>query len=173
MVSRTDLLWATPPGINPFAANRSEDIDLRFTAADVMRKGTVTLTSGMLIDEAVELLSKHRMGAAPVVMSESLPTLVGMLSQTDLARAFQELLAPDHDERRSIWELAQDPLAEVVGTLTEELALSVSSSGGELRGAWRFSHGDAAWMVVVTRGVPDLEPVRKAMPKGTRLLHAT
>ena len=56
---------------------------------DVMTRGVVTVRSATSIRDAARLMHERRVGALPVVDRER---LVGVLTETDVLRAFQRLL---------------------------------------------------------------------------------
>ena len=60
----------------------------RMTVGSVMSKNVVTIGSGAEAREAAQLLLDHRIGALPVVDQGR---LVGIITETDLLRAFVKL----------------------------------------------------------------------------------
>ena len=57
----------------------------KLTVGDVMTKFVITVEPGRPIEEAARLMLEHRIGALPVVEDG---LLVGILTETDLLRAF-------------------------------------------------------------------------------------
>jgi acetoin utilization protein AcuB len=58
---------------------------------DVMTRGVLSVRAAMSIRDAARLMHERKLGALPVVERER---LVGILTETDVLRAFQELLGP-------------------------------------------------------------------------------
>ncbi|HZO82299.1 MAG TPA: CBS domain-containing protein [Candidatus Binataceae bacterium] len=73
----------------------------------VMSKGVVSVTPSTMLEQAAYLLVKHKIGAMPVVDAGK---LVGIVSATDLLRAFAEVLgATEEGVSRIDLALAGDP----------------------------------------------------------------
>ncbi len=56
----------------------------------VMTEGVISITPEIPIEEAARILLEHKIGGLPVVENEQ---LVGIISTTDILRAFVDLLA--------------------------------------------------------------------------------
>jgi acetoin utilization protein AcuB len=99
VVSDRDLRLAAPP---VWASGTDYD-DLRATfetktVGDVMTAHTIiSTTRDTPIEDAARLLYEHKIGCVPVMDGEK---LVGILTETDVMRAFVELFSVDEDERR-------------------------------------------------------------------------
>lgn len=61
------------------------------SVGDVMTRGVVSVRAATSIRDAARLMHERKLGALPVVERER---LVGILTETDVLRAFQELLGP-------------------------------------------------------------------------------
>jgi acetoin utilization protein AcuB len=61
------------------------------SVADVMTRGVMSIRPATSIRDAARLMYERKLGALPVVERER---LVGILTETDVLRAFQELLGP-------------------------------------------------------------------------------
>lgn len=62
---------------------------------EVMHRGVVTATRNMPIAEAASLMVDHRIGGLPVVDGKQ--RVVGVITETDIFRAFVEMLAKEKD----------------------------------------------------------------------------
>jgi acetoin utilization protein AcuB len=99
VVSDRDLRLAAPP---VWASGTDYD-DLRATfekktVGDVMTAhAIISTTEDTPIEDAARLLYEHKIGCVPVMDGER---LVGILTETDVMRAFVELFSVDEDERR-------------------------------------------------------------------------
>lgn len=95
--------------------------DLR--VEDIMTSAPVCIEPDQTIEEALLMLSQHHFGALPVMRGDA---LVGIISQSDLLRAFHNLLGLDNPGTRievAIPNGASD-VAEVLASLTDEDQIS-------------------------------------------------
>lgn len=80
------------------AMGKEDPKKLKLKAKDIMITKVVTVTPTTRLEEALDILSRERFGALPVVVGDH---VVGILSSRDLLRRFKELLqqmkAPDGD----------------------------------------------------------------------------
>lgn len=90
IVSLHDLARAYPPDVNPLSAGCSQGP--RRAVAEIMSRDPVTVASDAPIEEAARLMMRGRFGALPVVHNEM---LVGIITRSDLLRAFVELAGGD------------------------------------------------------------------------------
>ncbi len=60
------------------------------TVRDVMTRGVITVRPGVEIGEAARLMYEQKIGALPVVEADR---VVGILTESDVLRAFQDVLA--------------------------------------------------------------------------------
>ncbi len=88
IVSELDVARAFPSDVNPFSAVVEPKPGDR-TVHDAMTTHPVTVEPGTSIDEAAAVLRDRRIGAVPVVAGAR---LVGILTESDVFRAFTELL---------------------------------------------------------------------------------
>jgi acetoin utilization protein AcuB len=61
------------------------------TVGDVMTRSVLSVRAPTSIQDAARLMHERKLGALPVVEGER---LIGLLTETDVLRAFQELLGP-------------------------------------------------------------------------------
>jgi acetoin utilization protein AcuB len=95
LVSAQDVLHAFPMDVNPFtfAAGKGPDAaTLRLTAADVMVKEPLTTAPETPIEDVARLMLNHKVGAILVMRNEQ---LLGLITESDIFRAFAELFDPD------------------------------------------------------------------------------
>jgi acetoin utilization protein AcuB len=87
IISDRDLRLAYPP---VWAADHAELMDAlqTRTVGDHMIKDLITISVNAPIEEAAELMYSKRIGCLPVMDGD---TMVGILSETDLLRAYAEL----------------------------------------------------------------------------------
>ncbi|MDT8399480.1 MAG: CBS domain-containing protein [Pseudomonadales bacterium] len=117
IVSAADILPAFPHDLNPFSASadaacaegeHQSGADKPITVMDVMTRNPLTCTADAPIETAARLMCENKIGALPVVRKQ---TLVGLITESDIFRAFTDIfdstavgaritfaLPPDDDE---------------------------------------------------------------------------
>lgn len=102
----------------------------------VMSKALVSVTPATMLEQAANLLVKHKIGAVPVVEDGK---LVGIITATDLLRAFAEVLGVSEEGVSRIdLALGGDP-----GEMAE-IAQLVAGESGELLGMGTYREGELA-----------------------------
>jgi acetoin utilization protein AcuB len=90
IVSTTDVLRAAPPEINPFAAVVAPDAHSHDSVAGIMKRDPFSVPPDTPIEAAARLMSERKIGALPVVRDGK---LVGLITESDIFRAFVEILS--------------------------------------------------------------------------------
>lgn len=85
IISRGDLLRAAPADVNPFSVEGTSAPALARAVREVMSESPRTVTPEAPLEVAAELLTMHKIGAAPVVSKQG---LVGIVTDSDIFRAF-------------------------------------------------------------------------------------
>lgn len=126
IVSDRDIRLAMPSPLTVPDAERAEFLE-RTPVAEVMSREVVTALPGDTIEDAATLLYRHRIGALPVV--EPSGRLVGLLSETDILRAFVQILGGAEPSSRIEIALADQPgnLSRAIQVIGEELGLNIVS----------------------------------------------
>jgi CBS-domain-containing membrane protein len=83
LVTKSDLLRACPPDLNPFSLIGS--IDLPRPVREIMTKETITTRQDSPLEEAAHQLIECRINALPVISSSL--RLIGILTGSDICRA--------------------------------------------------------------------------------------
>jgi acetoin utilization protein AcuB len=89
MVSATDVVRAFPADVNPFSVKVQDTPPTPVTAAEIMSRRILTTTPDTPIEEAAAVMRDEKVGVLPVVRDE---TLVGLITESDIFRAFVNLL---------------------------------------------------------------------------------
>ena len=90
IVSKHDVLHAFPAHINPFVFSGKED-NSDFAAVETILSFPVkTTTPNTPIEEAAAILYRFKIGALPVMDKDK---LVGLITESDIFRAFNHLLS--------------------------------------------------------------------------------
>ena len=103
MVSRRDLMNASPTGLNPFSVIAvTEGISTRVRS--FMKHPVLTVEPDRPIEQAARLMTEHHIGCLPVTRSR---TLVGIITESDIFRAFTEVLTEHPDSVRITFDLTE------------------------------------------------------------------
>jgi acetoin utilization protein AcuB len=104
IVSAKDIFHAFPPDVNPFAIAAPEAVRKSVTAAHIMSRHLVTTTAETPIEQAAALMTEKKIGALPVVRDER---LVGLITESDIFRAFVSFFAPPARGARVTFDISQ------------------------------------------------------------------
>jgi acetoin utilization protein AcuB len=90
IVSERDLLHAAPSPATSLNIWEMNYLLSKLKLSDLMTKAVVTVTTGTHVQDAASLMLKHKVGGLPVV--DEGHTVVGIITETDIFKAFVELL---------------------------------------------------------------------------------
>lgn len=126
IVSDRDIRLAMPSPLTVADAERTEFLE-RTAVAAVMTREVVTILQNDTIENAAAALYRHRIGALPVV--EPGGRVIGLLSETDILRAFVRILGCAEPSSRIEIALADRPgrLARAIQIIGEDLGLNIVS----------------------------------------------
>ena len=123
LVTDRDLRLASPPpgALSPVEANRV----MERRVADVMVSELITASPEMPVEEAARLMHQHRIGCLPVTVGDH---LVGILTASDLLRAFVELFGVNRPSSRIEVRMANRPgeLARVVRAIGIDAHINIT-----------------------------------------------
>ncbi len=109
ILSATDVFHAVPLQVNPFSAAGVDPVSARgeqcLRVAAAMSTGLATTTADAPIEWAAATMNNRKIGALPVVRDG---TLIGLITESDILRAFTEILIPRHDDVRITFDVADD-----------------------------------------------------------------
>jgi acetoin utilization protein AcuB len=181
LVSDRDLRLAMPP----VWADQHDELRAllhRKTVGDVMVTDIISVTPDTLVEEAAKLLYTHRIGCLPVLEDDR---LAGILTETDLLRAFVDLFGAHEDTTRLEVRMPNKPgeLARVVRIVGIENRTNITGlvvpplSGSDSVAIMHIQTREAEPIVEALRklgyavGVPSLELDDDAFasPAGDRL----
>jgi acetoin utilization protein AcuB len=113
IVTKSDLLAACPPTVNPFSAGALVGDDLPGTVETVMARSPVTVRGESPIELAAHLMLRHRIGGLPVLVGGA---LAGIVTESDIFRAFSAALGAREAGVRITFDLSrgEDPAPFVV-----------------------------------------------------------
>ena len=120
MVSASDILRAFPSDMNPFSVLAGDVHQTPVTAADIMSRRLLTTTPETPVEEAAAVMRDEKVGVLPVVRHE---TLVGLITESDIFRAFVNLLTSPRGGVRITFDMSR---GEDVFGLIAQVALKQS-----------------------------------------------
>lgn len=115
MLSATDLYRACPPDRNPFAPGGMEGLPPELTVARFMSRSLVTTTTDAPIEDVAAVMRDRKIGALPVLNAKG--SLVGIITESDIFRAFVAILGDHSQGLRVSFVSAQDE--DVFGFLAQ------------------------------------------------------
>lgn len=126
MLSDRDIRLAMPSPLTVPDAERADFLE-RTPVAAVMTREVITTSLLETIEDAARLLSRHRIGALPVVSARG--ELQGIITETDILHAFSQLLGGAQPSSRIEVQLPDRPgaLARALGILGDQLHVNVVS----------------------------------------------
>ncbi len=134
IVSQTDLLYAAPSPATSLSVYEMHYRYSRIEVSQVMTEDVITVEHDDPIEEAARLMVDHRIGGLPVMREGN---LVGIITETDIFKAFMELLgARDQGVRLTV--LCPDRRGELAA-----LANAVAELGGDIISLGTFWGEDA------------------------------
>ncbi len=123
IVAEKDLLYASPSPATSLSIYEIHYLLSKLTVAQVMKKEVVTVTEDTPVEDAARIMTDRKIGSLPVVRDGQ---LVGIVTETDLFRLFQELLgARKKGVRLTLL------LPEVKGTLAK-ITTAIAQKGGNI-----------------------------------------
>jgi acetoin utilization protein AcuB len=124
IVSAGDVARAFPADLNPTSPAVSDDSVPRPVSA-IMSRDLRTVPSGTAIEAAARVMRDHKIGAMPVMRGTD---LVGILTESDVFRAFVEMNDVAAGRVRVTFDLAEDEdVTDTIGELCRAHGARVAS----------------------------------------------
>jgi acetoin utilization protein AcuB len=112
ILTKSDIYAAFPAEINPFSVSGADQFRTDVTVQDIMTRDPATTTPETPIESAAQLMLERDVGGLPV-MKHGL--LVGMITESDIFRAFVELIGTGTGEARiSFYAAPQEDVLNLV-----------------------------------------------------------
>jgi acetoin utilization protein AcuB len=105
IITATDILHAYPPQVNPFAIAPCAIDQTHITVDRIMSRSLQTVTPETPIDEAARIMRNGKISTLPVVQKMK---LVGLLTESDIFRAFVSILDFSRGDVRITFEIAKE-----------------------------------------------------------------
>ncbi len=125
IVSEKDLLYASPSPTTSLSVYEVHYLMARLTVEKVMTKHIISVDGETPLEEAARIMADNKIGGLPVVNEGK---LVGIITETDMFRAFLELLGG----RRGGVRLTAAVLGEK-GTFAR-ISAAIAAAGGDIVG---------------------------------------
>lgn len=165
IVSERDLLHAAPSPATSLSVWEMNYLLWKLKVADVMTEKVLSVAPDTPIEEAARLMVTRKIGGLPVVEGGK---VVGVITETDIFRAFTELLGSDEHGLRLLVRIPESK-----GTLAR-LAQGIYELGGNILSVGTFddTSGDHRILLVKVADVGREAVVRKIEELGDQLLDA-
>jgi acetoin utilization protein AcuB len=105
IVCQHDLVRAFPNHVNPFSAMGLEEAASNSDVGSIMKHPVITVDQNSPIEHAASLMKKHHVGGLPVTNENR---LVGIITESDIFRAFTKLLSGNDGSFRITFDVTED-----------------------------------------------------------------
>jgi len=139
IVSDSDLLNASPSPVTTLSIWEMNYLISKVTVKQVMTKKVITVGKDIPIEEAARIMADLKIGGIPVVDAGK---VVGIITETDLFKAFLELMGARQKAIRVTATIPEQP-----GELAK-VTQAISSNGGDFISFGMFSGPDANSRVI-------------------------
>jgi acetoin utilization protein AcuB len=89
IVAEKDILYASPSPATSLSIHEIHYLVSKLTVGEIMKKEVFTVTDDTPLEEAARIMADNQIGALPVLHGGK---LVGIITETDIFKAFLELL---------------------------------------------------------------------------------
>jgi acetoin utilization protein AcuB len=139
IVSERDLLNASPSPVTSLSIWEMNYLISKVTVKQVMSKKVITVEKDTPIEEAARIMADKKIGGIPVVDAGK---VVGIITETDLFKAFLELMGARQRATRVTATIPDQP-----GELAK-VTKAISTNGGDFISFGMFSGPDANSRVI-------------------------
>ena len=139
IISERDLLNASPSPVTTLSVWEMNYLISKVTVREVMTKKVITVDKDTPIEEAARMMADKKIGGVPVV---SAGKVVGIITETDLFKAFLELMGARQKGLRVTATIPDQP-----GELAK-LTKAIASHGGDFISFGMFSGPDTNSRVI-------------------------
>ena len=146
IVAEKDLLYASPSPATTLSIYEIHYLLAKLTVGEVMKKDIITVTEDTPVEDAARIMTDRKIGSLPVVREKQ---LVGIITESDLFKLFQELLGARKQGVRLTMLLP-----DVKGMLAK-ITTAIAQQGGNIIALGTFL-GEDPTNLLVTIKVADL-----------------
>jgi len=163
IVTELDLLKASPSAATSLSVWEIKSLLSAFPIEKIMTREVFTVTEDMPLEDAARIMVDNKIGGMPVVRGES---VVGIITETDIFKAFLEVLGAREGGLRLTVELGKE--AGLLAKLTQ----SIFEMGGNILSTGSFLGEDSktSQMVFRIEGVNEKDLLKSVKPFVTRVV---
>lgn len=157
IVSASDLLNASPSPVTSLSVWEMNYLLSKVTVKQVMSKKVISVEADTPIEEAARIMADKKIGGLPVTRSGK---LAGIITETDLFKAFLELMGARSKALRVTAEIEDKP-----GALAK-ISKAVSDAGGNFVSFGQFTGSDSTSKILTFKvaGIKK-EEIKKVLGK--------
>jgi acetoin utilization protein AcuB len=163
IVTELDLLKASPSAATSLSVWEIKSLLSAFPIEKIMTREVFTVTEDMPLEDAARIMVDNKIGGMPVVRGES---VVGIITETDIFKAFLEVLGAREGGLRLTVELGKE--AGLLAKLTQ----SIFEMGGNILSTGSFLGEDSktSQMVFRIEGVNEKDLLKAVKPFVSRVV---
>ena len=161
-----DLLRASPSSATTSDRHEVRTLLAKIKVADVMQKNVISVTDTMTIEEAALILERKKIGGLPVLSEGG--DLVGIISSTDIFRAFTVIMGLDTGKTRLTIDVAdQMGVLRDISTILANLDINIDSMV-------TLPQPNGTYQIIIRADIDDVDTVKKRLwAKGFTVSHVT
>ena len=161
-----DLLRASPSSATTSDRHEVRTLLAKIKVADVMQKNVISVTDTMTIEEAALILERKKIGGLPVLSEGG--DLVGIISSTDIFRAFTFVMGLDTGKTRLTIDVAdQMGVLRDISTILANLDINIDSMV-------TLPQPNGTYQIIIRADIDDVDTVKKRLwAKGFTVSHVT
>lgn len=159
-----DLLRASPSAATTLDRFEMRTLLAKIKVADVMQKNVITVTDTMTIEEAALVMAREKIGGVPVLSSAQ--KLVGIISSTDIFRAFIAVMGLDSGKTRLTIDVAdRKGVLRDISTILADLDISIDSMV-------TLPQPSGTYHIIIRADIDDVDAVKDRLgAKGFTVIH--
>ena len=161
-----DLLRASPSSATTSDRHEVRTLLAKIKVADVMQKNVISVTDTMTIEEAALILERKKIGGLPVLSEGG--DLVGIISSTDIFRAFTIVMGLDTGKTRLTIDVAdQMGVLRDISTILANLDINIDSMV-------TLPQPNGTYQIIIRADIDDVDIVKDRLrAKGFTVSHVT
>ena len=161
-----DLLRASPSSATTSDRHEVRTLLAKIKVADVMQKNVISVANTMTIEEAALILERKKIGGLPVLSEGG--DLVGIISSTDIFRAFTVVMGLDTGKTRLTIDVAdQMGVLRDISTILANLDINIDSMV-------TLPQPNGTYQIIIRADIDDVDTVKKRLwAKGFTVSHVT
>ena len=161
-----DLLRASPSSATTSNRHEVRTLLAKIKVADVMQKNVISVADTMTIEEAALILERKKIGGLPVLSEGG--DLVGIISSTDIFRAFTIVMGLDTGKTRLTIDVAdQMGVLRDISTILANLDINIDSMV-------TLPQPNGTYQIIIRADIDDVDTVKKRLwAKGFTVSHVT